>query len=223
MIESSVEWRVFQIPEIIPRLSSVLRLMGVPEHAREREGEKLKEIHEEAVELFISLARPRGAFRLCNPGKEKEELFFDSFESPILERFLEADFAAVFLVTLGAGPEEKAAELMSQGEYLLASILDSMASEGAENMARKMQKDVEQRFKIPACVRFSPGYGSWSLDCQRFLLPSLQAREHGVSLTESLMMVPRKSISGVILPKQEKKVDSLCKLCQLSTCSHPGK
>ncbi len=47
--------------------------------------------------------------------------------------------------------------------------------------------------------RYSPGYGDWSLDAQRDLLALLDApRTVGVSLTDTLLMVPSKSVSAVI-------------------------
>ena len=48
-------------------------------------------------------------------------------------------------------------------------------------------------------TRYSPGYGDWPLDAQRELLALLDTpRAIGVSLTDSLLMVPSKSVSAVI-------------------------
>ena len=47
--------------------------------------------------------------------------------------------------------------------------------------------------------RYSPGYGDFPLSAQRTLLALLDApRRAGVSLTDSLLMVPSKSVSAVI-------------------------
>lgn len=43
--------------------------------------------------------------------------------------------------------------------------------------------------------RLSPGYGKWDLAEQRVLLSLLPSERIGVSLNESSMIVPRKSIS----------------------------
>ena len=48
-------------------------------------------------------------------------------------------------------------------------------------------------------MRFSPGYGDWALSAQRELLRMLDAsRTVGVSLTDTMLMVPSKSVSAVI-------------------------
>ena len=48
-------------------------------------------------------------------------------------------------------------------------------------------------------TRYSPGFGDWPLEAQRGLLELLDApRAIGVSLTDSLLMVPSKSVSAVI-------------------------
>ena len=48
-------------------------------------------------------------------------------------------------------------------------------------------------------ARYSPGYADFPLAAQRELLALLDApRKVGVSLTDSLLMVPSKSVSAVI-------------------------
>lgn len=52
--------------------------------------------------------------------------------------------------------------------------------------------------------RYSPGYGDFPLSAQRDLLRTLEtARRIGVFLTDTLLMVPSKSVSAVIGVKQE--------------------
>src|SRR5690606_32635022 len=46
--------------------------------------------------------------------------------------------------------------------------------------------------------RASPGYPGWALGHQRDLLAALPVEAIGISLTESLMMVPRKSVSFAV-------------------------
>ena len=47
--------------------------------------------------------------------------------------------------------------------------------------------------------RFSPGYGDFPLECQRKIAPALElGKRIGVTLTDSLLMAPSKSITAVI-------------------------
>jgi len=50
-----------------------------------------------------------------------------------------------------------------------------------------------------APARYSPGYGDWPLAAQRPILAFLDAaRQAGVSLTETLLLVPSKSVTAVL-------------------------
>ena len=47
-------------------------------------------------------------------------------------------------------------------------------------------------------MRYSPGYGDWPLAKQSQLLKLVGSDRIGVTLTESSIMIPRKSVSAVI-------------------------
>ena len=56
--------------------------------------------------------------------------------------------------------------------------------------------------------RYSPGYGDFPLEAQRAVLGLLDApRAVGVSLTDSLLMVPSKSVSAVIGVKSAREAE----------------
>jgi hypothetical protein len=56
--------------------------------------------------------------------------------------------------------------------------------------------------------RFSPGYAKWDIKEQRFIFRILSAADIVVRLTESCMMVPRKSISFRINFYKEQKLST---------------
>ena len=69
--------------------------------------------------------------------------------------------------------------------------------------------------------RFSPGYGDLPLETQKTLLSVLDAgRKAGVSLTESFLMLPQKSVSAIVgLGKtgcEARQGD--CSLCEKRDC-----
>lgn len=74
--------------------------------------------------------------------------------------------------------------------------------------------------------RFSPGYGDFSLDVQKQIISMLDAqRKIGVTLTESLLMVPSKSVSAIVgvgedSPEHQKGGCANCKNkdCQYRRC-----
>ena len=79
--------------------------------------------------------------------------------------------------------------LQAIGAAAIEKVMDS-----AEDEIRLELADGESLVK-----RYSPGYGDFPLEEQRTLLEMLDApRKVGVSLTDSLLMVPSKSVSAVI-------------------------
>ena len=69
--------------------------------------------------------------------------------------------------------------------------------------------------------RFSPGYGDFSLECQKPLLEVLEDQKRiGIYLTDSLLMTPSKSITAIIgISKQPNqcKIEG-CEVCQKKNC-----
>ncbi|MBR6676150.1 MAG: hypothetical protein IKL24_02335 [Clostridia bacterium] len=103
--------------------------------------------------------------------------------------------ALVLAVTLGMGVERYLLSLPKIG-VAQHFIADSVASAYAEALCDKVQSTVLGNRKAP---RFSPGYGDLSLEAQRPLLALLAAeRTVGITLNESLLMRPQKSITAIV-------------------------
>ena len=70
--------------------------------------------------------------------------------------------------------------------------------------------------------RFSPGYGDFSLEHQREFFRILEVQKKiGVTLTESLLMMPSKSVTAVIGLSEENTHCMLqgCEACGKRDCS----
>jgi hypothetical protein len=72
-------------------------------------------------------------------------------------------------------------------------------------------------------MRFSPGYCGWDLTAQRGLFEALQPAEIGITLSESCLMRPLKSISGVFIAGEKgifvfDDVFSFCGECATHEC-----
>ena len=73
--------------------------------------------------------------------------------------------------------------------------------------------------------RFSPGYGDFSLDHQRDFARVLEMQKTvGITLTESLLMLPSKSVTAVIgVSRQDARcVLSGCESCENTGCAFRG-
>ncbi len=100
---------------------------------------------------------------------------------------------------------------MSENEMLRALILDSLGSEAAEEMAIQSDRILTEKARemnLWPSKRFSPGYGKWDIQEQRYVFSVLPAESIGVRLTESCMMIPRKSVSFRINFYKDKKLST---------------
>ena len=104
-------------------------------------------------------------------------------------------------VTIGPGPDRlvRRAELRDMLKaYTYQAVGAAMAEAWCEEVNEMIRKEAEERglFTRP---RFSPGYGDFPLDVQKDFEKILgMSKTIGVSLSESLLMTPTKSITAVI-------------------------
>ena len=125
--------------------------------------------------------------------------------------FKDAEKVALCICTIGPELEEDIKELMEKNEMLRALILDSIGSEAAEEVAIQSDRILAERARemnLWPSKRFSPGYGKWDIREQRFMFRVLPAQDIGVRLTESCMMIPRKSVSFRINYYKEQKLST---------------
>ena len=72
--------------------------------------------------------------------------------------------------------------------------------------------------------RFSPGYGDLPLDLQKDLFRVLDCpRKIGLTLNESLLMSPSKSVTAIIgIGSGEKEIKNKCSTCEKKDCAYRG-
>ena len=131
---------------------------------------------------------------------------------------------AIFVANIGQGLEEKVAQLMKERQMLRATILDAVGSEAAEKVACCLQDEVQELANSNGAeitMRYSPGYCDWDIKQQRILFQAMNSAPLKVSLTEECLMVPCKSVSGIIglghFAKWQPRY-SPCRLCNQVDC-----
>ncbi len=77
-------------------------------------------------------------------------------------------------------------------------IYDAIGTEAIENVCDTFCDEMKERYG-ELTSRFSPGYGDLALEYQRDMIALLDTnRKIGLSLTESLLMSPTKSVTAII-------------------------
>jgi len=109
--------------------------------------------------------------------------------------------AVIFVATIGQSLEGRVAQLMEEGQILKPTILDAIGSEAAEKTACHLQERVREFAALSGAeitLRYSPGYCDWDIAQQSILFEAMDSAPNGVSLSEECLMVPLKSVSGII-------------------------
>ncbi len=149
------------------------------------------------------------------------ELVFTSHK--LAQVFSGCSQAAIFAVTIGEGLEKEVAQLTKSRAVLEASVLDAVGSVAVEKAADWLEsviKGIAATNDDKVGWRYSPGYCDWDITQQKELFRGLDSKSVGVNLTDTCLMVPRKSISGIIGMGKSCNTFSACRLCSRKNCPH---
>lgn len=129
---------------------------------------------------------------------------------------------ALFVVTIGARLEETARHMLADGQALEGYMLDAIGSAGAEACGDVLESELSAAaaplgWRITN--RFSPGYCTWETADQQALFALLPDSPGGVALSDSSLMRPLKSISGIIgLGEEVEHKPYPCESCTIKDC-----
>lgn len=119
--------------------------------------------------------------------------------SDIKEHLAGCHSCVLFCATAGAKADELI-RLKEKKDMVLGYMTDCLASAAVEGVCNALESELAE--KLPGKYltwRFSPGYGDLPLDVQPMVLSVLEAgKRAGVSCTDSLLMIPRKTVTAVI-------------------------
>jgi hypothetical protein len=200
-----------------PELGSVLRKLRV----KEGTGSARK------VEQFLTeaqaVARPKAVYGVAyveQRGEDTVGLDGQTFKSRVLKVNLEPVHRVFpYVATCGTELDDWSSAIDDMLESYWADAIKEMALRSA---MQALSDHLQERFRPGRMSRMSPGsLEDWPIYEQRKLFALLGDPEDaiGVRLTDSLIMVPLKSLSGIWFPTE---VDfASCQLCTREGC--PGR
>ncbi len=140
----------------------------------------------------------------------------------ILRQLRGSEAYALFICTSGVEYEAYQQRLKTEGDMVRVFIADALGSVIAEKCADQMEQSLQEsidKLQWHHTNRFSPGYCGWHVSQQQLLFPMFEGHTCGVTLTDSSLMVPIKSVSGFIgLGKEVRRLDYTCGLCDFQKC-----
>jgi len=134
----------------------------------------------------------------------------------------QAEKIAFFVATAGKEYEAWLKTLHEEGDIWNMFLADIIGSEIAEATARAVGEDLEKYARLNGSNisnSYSPGYCGWTVKEQQKLFSFFPSPPCGVTLTDSSLMLPIKSVSGIIaLGKQIEKKAYGCDICMMKSC-----
>ena len=127
-------------------------------------------------------------------------------------------------MTLGEEVSDHISECFAAGDGADGYILDQIASIAADQLVQIARRRYADGASSGAAVLpYSPGYCGWNVTGQRALFARLEPADLGISLNESCLMHPIKSVSGVLVAAPIEAHDfspsfPCCAVCTTFNC-----
>ena len=217
--------------DVAPAKAAVLEHLGMPTDAALPD--RVQELYATAERMLELTVEPRGIIDGISVDDFATVYRGEGLNEPtsvVADIFPRADHLALFTVTLGAATGGLITERFATHDFALACVLDAMASESADLAAERSARHLENRLRDQGwdtadggVLQYSPGYCGWDVTGQKRLFQYLSPARIGVTLTDSCLMQPLKSVSGVIIagPKEIHRFPptySFCSRCETQEC-----
>lgn len=197
----------FSVEKVTPSVEAVLKAQGISDSSTV--DDRILRLAENAISAYEKLAKPVGIAAEISKS-DFENVFIgegnNERDAPPGSIYESSQDLALFAVTIGSQICSEISGLFASNDFAAGSMLDSTASEGAEQTAAAMELSYRERLSGKGgydssigIMRFSPGYCGWHISAQKRLFEFLQPGEIGIELNDSCLMTPIKSISGVIV------------------------
>lgn len=208
--------------------NKVVRTLGYPE-------QKIPEHFEALIERILPQLPDRCAiragYRVLDAKKPDNrydgisvgETFFTT-QKIVANRMKNAERAACFVCTIGPHVEAWARQLVREGDTVMGHLVDTVATVAVENAADLLYDHLKRKMLengLRVTNRYSPRYCGWPLSEQQALFSFFPAAFCGVALTESALMMPVKSVSGMIgIGRTVEYAGYACERCGMNDCTY---
>ena len=226
-----IETVTFQTEHVAPQPDAVLENQGIPAGSVVP-GEievlcttALKLLAQSAAPAAILADIPQADFAAVYHGEGRNEP-----STPVGDILGRAEHLALFAATLGEPISREIKNRFRANDFALGYMLDSAASAATEKMVELLERRFHEALSgkgqsspDTGVLAYSPGYCGWHISGQKALFDFLHPGRIGVSLRESFLMQPLKSVSGVLMagPAQLHDIPNsytFCTRCKARGC-----
>ena len=183
---------------IIPR-KEILRYMSC-----KQEDDCVKSLIDRLLPVVAESVCPRGSFvylpvECCGDGVYVGGEYLKS--ESLKNNLKDCNFAVIFALSCGISIDmliKKHSAKSALEAFCINATATAAIEEYADRFCMEMAKEV-QKEGLYTYPRFSPGYGDVSLEVQRHFFSLLPCTQRiGLTLTDSLVMAPEKSVTAFI-------------------------
>ncbi len=174
----------------------------------------------ELVGIAESLIQAKAVYEVSHisqRGEDTVEVNGVTFSSRVLRVNLDkVERVFPFIITIGSALEDNAS---SSGDLLRQFYLETMGDMALRSSRQYLEKYLKRHFGLGQLSRMSPGsLKDWPVTEQKPLFSIFCDVEDliGVTLTESMLMIPKKSVSGIFFPTEVMFFS--CQLCPRKAC-----
>ncbi len=202
-----------------------IRYLGFGAHTPD---ERTLALVSECVKELAAAVSPKSIWRdfplSLKPDNQIEMGYFTVKSRNLSRNLTGCSRIILFGATLGIGADN----LISRNSRLNVTkgvVLQACAASMIEDYCDYCQEEIRQQMAVQHLYlrpRFSPGYGDFPLESQREITRILNTpKEIGLTLTDSMLMVPIKSVTAVIglSPLDEHCHQHGCEACEKTDCA----
>jgi hypothetical protein len=208
--------------KILQNLTTQIDLETVKKYMRQDRHRGAQRV-QRLIDQAKTLIEPKAAFRLCYIDEKLQDAVMVEglrLESKVLRKNLNAvERLFPYVVSIGPGLEKASSEMSDPLDKYYLDVIGNIALTAVR---QQLHDYLCSKFALKKISFMSPGsLQDWPLEAQSQLfqlLPDVEAAI-GVHLTESLLMVPIKSVSGIYFQTEVSFFN--CQLCQRGKC--PGR
>jgi len=187
-------------------------------HLNKKESSSInvQELIKEAESLIIA----RSIYRVSYIDKKGEDIVRINgvaFSSRVLRVNLEkVERVFPYIITIGKELEDNASQ---SGDLLKQFYLETLGDMALYSSMQHLEKHLKSQYGLDKLANMNPGsLKDWPITEQKLLFSLFQDMEGqiGVKLTKNMLMIPRKSISGIYFPTEVNFFS--CQLCPRERC-----
>jgi len=181
----------------------------------------VEEMIRELIDIVLPVAKPKVVYEVCyveNKDKDSVDIAGVKFTSRLLRDNLDK-VGRVFPYVATCGREADEIHVPSH-EFIKGFYLDQIKEMLLESAIHYLEDHLTRKYQLGQISKMQPGsLESWPIHQQKPLFSIFGDVERliGVRLTDSFLMIPLKSVSGIYFPT-EIKFES-CQLCRRARCS----